>query len=150
MLLTGTFVRSVDDKLRVALPKPLRLALECPEGGGLYVAPGTDASLALYTEDAFSELAQRLAGVSPTRQDVRAFTRLFFARAQRVELDKQGRVRIPQDLAALGSLEKEVVLLGVQDHVEIWAAARWEAYLAEKQSHYDEIAETALDGPAAS
>lgn len=147
MLLTGAFSRSIDQKLRVAIPKSLRAALKCALGGGLYVAPGTDQSLALYTEEGFARLAERLAGVSPTSQDVRAFTRLFYARAQRVEIDRQGRVRIPQELAELARLEKDVVLLGVQDHLELWSATRWESYLAEKQTHYDEIAEAALGGP---
>ena len=147
MFLTGTFSRSIDEKLRVAIPKRLRGALKYPEGGGLYVAPGTDHSLAIYTEEAFARLAEHLARASPTRQDVRAFTRLFYARAQRVQLDGQGRVRIPPELAKLARLDKEVVLLGVQDHLELWSAERWEAYLAEKQAHYDEIAEAAFDGP---
>ena len=144
MLLTGTFNRSLDDKLRVAIPKGLRAAIGDAEGAMLYVAPGTDDSLALYTEDAFARLAERLATVSPTHQDVRAFRRLFYARAQRVELDGQGRVRIPQELAELASLKKDIVLLGVHDHLELWAAERWRAYLAETQTHYDEIAERAF------
>jgi MraZ protein len=144
MLLTGVYSRSLDDKLRVAIPKRLRDGLESGERQGLVLAPGTDQTLTLFTEEAFARLAERLAQASPTRQDVRAFTRLFYARAQRVELDLQGRIRIPQELADLIRLEKETVLLGVQDHVEIWAAQRWATYLAEQQSHYDEIAETAL------
>jgi MraZ protein len=144
MLLTGAFSRSLDEKQRVAIPKRLRDGW-CPDNAnGLYLAPGTDQSLALYTEDAFARLAERLTQTSPTRQDVRAFTRLFYARAQRVELDTQGRVRIPPELVALAQLDKDVVLLGVQDHVEIWAAERWAAYLADRQSHFDEVAETAL------
>jgi MraZ protein len=144
MLLTGVFSRSIDEKLRVAIPRRLREALDGENQRTIYVAPGTDQSLALYTEDAFSRLADRMAQVSPTRQDVRSFFRLFFARAQRVELDSQGRVRIPQELAEFAGLEKEVVLLGVQDHMEIWAADRWKSYLAERQGRYDEIAEAAL------
>lgn len=144
MSLTGTFSRCVDEKLRVAIPKPLRAAMRCTEGAGLYVAPGTDQSLAVYTEEGFAQLAERLTRGSPTRQDIRAFTRLFYARAQRVEMDRQGRVRIPQELAQLAQLEKDVVLLGVQDHLELWSAGRWESYLAEKQAHYDEIAEAAF------
>jgi MraZ protein len=143
MLLTGAFSRSIDDKLRVAIPKRLREALGDNELG-VYIAPGTDQSLALYTEEAFARLADRLAQASPTRQDVRTFNRLFYARAQRVELDSQGRVRIPPELAELARLDREVVLLGVQDHVELWAAERWKSYLAERQSHYDEIAEAAF------
>src|ERR1044072_3344036 len=96
MLLTGTFVRVVDEKLRVAIPKSLREARG--SAGPLYAAPGTDRSLALYAEDAFSALAQRLAAVSPTGPDVRAFTRLFYARAEQLEFDQQGRIRIPVEL----------------------------------------------------
>ena len=144
MLLTGAFGRSLDDKLRVAIPKSLREALECERKRAIYITPGTDQSLALYTEENFARLADRLAQASPTRQDVRTFSRLFYARAQRVELDSQGRVRIPPELAELARLDGEVVLLGVQAHVEVWAAERWKSYLAERQSHYDEIAETAF------
>ena len=148
-MLTGCFSRSIDDKLRVAIPIKVRAMLEGPEKGAIFVAPGTDGSLAIYAEKAFSRLAERLAEASPTRQDVRAFTRLFYAQAQQVELDVQGRARIPPELAAWAGLQKEVVLLGVQDHLELWAADRWAAYLAEKQPHYDRIAEAAFD-PVAS
>jgi MraZ protein len=146
MLLTGCFARALDDKLRVAIPKQVRAVLGGEEGQGVYVAPGTDGSLAIYTETAFSRLAERLNDVSPTRQDVRAFTRLFYARAQRAEIDGQGRIRIPQELATLARLQKEVVLLGVQDHLELWAVESWNTYLEEKQTHYDAIAEAALGG----
>jgi MraZ protein len=144
MLLTGAFCRSLDEKLRVAIPKRLREVLECDKQRGMYIAPGTDQSLALYTEEALGRLAERLAQGSPTRQDVRTFNRLFYARAQRVELDSQGRLRIPPDLATLAQLDKDVVLLGVQDHLEVWAAERWKSYLADRQGHYDEIAEAAF------
>ncbi len=146
MLLTGTFGRVLDEKLRVAIPKRLRVAMGCPEGGELYLAPETDQSLAIYSQEAFERLADRLTKVPPTRQDVRAFARLFYGLAERVELDSQGRVRIPPKLAKLAQLENAVVLVGVRDHVELWSAARWESYLAEKQAHYDEIAETAFRG----
>lgn len=144
MLLTGSFARALDEKLRIAVPKRFRDALTGPECEALYVAPGTDRSLAVYSEESLNRLAERLASVSPTRQDVRAFSRLFYARAQRVEVDSQGRMRIPSDLAELAQLSKEVVLLGVQDHLEIWSAENWRAYLDEKQPRYDDVAETAF------
>src|SRR3989304_9716956 len=143
MLLTGTFARSLDEKLRVAIPKRFRDAVGCRQGGVLYVAPGTDGSLAIYTEEVLERLAGRLAQPSPTQQNIRAYVRLFYARAQQVEVDRQGRIRIPAELAELAGLGKEAVLLGTQDHLELWAADRWRAYLAEKQAHYDEIAEAA-------
>jgi len=147
MLLTGAFSRAIDEKLRIAIPKPLREALGPLAKGALYVAPGTDGSLAMYTEDALARLVDRLAQSSPNAQDVRAFSRLFYARAQAVELDSQGRVRIPPELAQLGGLTKEAVLIGVQDHLELWDRGRWEQYVAQKQAHYDQIAEAAFNSP---
>lgn len=143
--LTGTFVRAVDDKRRIAIPKTWREALKWSADSIAYMAPGTDGSLALYPEQAFSELANRLAQKSPTAQDVRAFSRLFYGQAQRVEVDGQGRVRIPQELFDLVSLGTEPVLIGVGDYLEIWNRDRWEAYQAAQQKHYDEIAESAFD-----
>jgi transcriptional regulator MraZ len=148
MLLTGTFSRAVDEKLRIAIPKPLRDALGSLAKGVLYVAPGTDGSLALYTEDALAQLADRLAQASPNAQDVRAFSRLFYARAQAVELDGQGRVRIPPELAQLSGLNKEAVLVGVQDHLELWDRQRWEQYVQQRQDQFDHIAEAAFQPPA--
>jgi MraZ protein len=146
MLLTGAFQRAIDEKQRVSIPKPLREALAAAGGNVLFVAPGTDGSLALYPEDVLTRLAERLAAGSPNGQDGRAFGRLFYARAQAVEIDGQGRVRIPPELAKLAGLGSEAVLLGVQDHLELWDRARWEAYVAERQARFDEIAEAAF-GP---
>jgi MraZ protein len=146
MLLTGTFARSLDEKLRLAIPKRLREALEGAQQTALYLAPGTDQSLALYPEEAFARWAQRLEQLTPTRQDVRAYLRLFYAQAQRVEMDGQGRIRIPPPLAALAGLSGEVVLLGMQDHMEVWAADRWNGYLSQRQPQYDRFAEAAFDG----
>jgi len=144
MLLTGSFVRAVDEKLRIAIPKRLRETLGEEVPGALYIAPSTDGSLSLYTPRVFEEMASRCADASPTATDVRAFRRLFFARAQRLELDRQYRIRIPPELAELANLQQEVVLLGVHDHLELWDRARWDTYLTEQAANYDQIAETAL------
>lgn len=148
MLLTGTFERAIDEKQRVAIPKRLREAIGEHGENGLFVAPGMDGSLFLYTEGAFLKLAERLASASPTGQDVRAFSRLFYAQAERVEMDSQGRVRIPPRLAQLAGLSKDAVLVGVQDHMELWDRTRWDAYLSEKSPRYDAIAEAAFEKEA--
>ena len=144
MLLTGSFSRAIDEKQRIAIPKRIREELLRGDGNALYIAPGTDGSLALYTEDIFAALAARFTAASPAEQDVRAFGRLFYSRAQRVEFDTQGRIRIPTELASLAGLGRDAVLLGVFDHLEIWDRSRWEEYLADRQSRYDEIAEAAF------
>lgn len=143
MLLTGTFDRSLDEKLRLAIPKRIRDALGQPSGA-IYVAPGTDGSLVLYPEGAFEQLAARLAAASPTQHDVRAFGRLFYGQAERVEPDRQGRIRLPARLAEAAGIRREAVLVGVGDHLELWDRQRLDAYLSEKTPQYDQIAEAAF------
>lgn len=144
MFLTGTYPRAIDDKLRLALPKKLRDGLGGPEAA-LYLAPGTDGSISLFNEREFEKVANRLQSESPHAKDVRDFSRLFFAQAQTVETDAQGRMRVPSELARLAGLEGEVVVVGVRDHVEIWNRLRWDAYLNSLQGAYDQIAERVFE-----
>lgn len=141
MLLTGTYERALDEKLRLALPKRLR---ELLTGQDLVITPGTDGSLAIFPQQAFAALAEKLAARSPAGQDVRAFSRLLYAQSHSVETDSQGRIRLPADLARMAGLVGEVVLLGVGDRVEVWNKSRWEAYLSDQTPRYDQLAESAL------
>ena len=143
MLFTGTYERTVDEKLRIAIPKRLREAVE-GQGGAFYIAPGTDGSLALYTPEGFARLSQRLAEAPPTQKDVRAFSRMFFSQAEVAEIDRQGRIRVPARLAEMAALKKEVILLGIHDHLELWDRKRWFSYREERVGHYDAIAEAAF------
>src|SRR5688572_1444687 len=140
MLLTGTFERSLDEKLRLAMPKTLRDAFKGERQ--LLLTPGTDGSLSLYSQSSFADLTAQLAVRSPSGHDVRAFSRLLYAQSHSVEIDSQGRVRLPSELARLANLDGDVVLLGVGDRVELWNKSRWEAYLADLQPRYDELAES--------
>lgn len=146
--LTGNFSRTIDEKQRLAIPKRLRDALQSPGTdvpvAALYAAPGTDGSLALYTEESFARLAEQLSASPPTGQDVLAFSRLFFSQAQRLEIDRQGRIRIPPELVTFAKIEKEVMLVGVRDHLELWDRQRWDDYVQAKQSDYDALAERAF------
>ena len=150
MLLTGTYSRAVDEKLRISLPKRLREAMGCESGAPIFVTPGTDGSLAIYTAPAFDRLAAQLSQASPTRRDVRAFRRMLYGQAQQIEMDRQGRIRIGPELARTAGIRKEVVLVGVEDHLELWDQAAWDAYLAEQQPRYDAIAEAAFARSSAS
>jgi len=142
MVLTGTFERTLDDKLRLALPRTVREALRGSKQ--LVLTPGTDGSLSLFGDGAFANLAERLATRSPTGREVRAFSRLLYAQSHSVEIDAQGRIRLPSELASLANLDGSVMVLGVGDHVELWNKSRWESYFSEVQQQYDQLAETAL------
>ncbi len=149
MLLTGTYPRSLDEKGRFGIPRTLREALERDESTRVYLAPSTDASLAIYPENSFRALADRLAQGSPADQGVRTFSRLFYAQAIPADVDRQGRIRLPQELAAMVGIDRELILVGVRDHIEIWEPARWQTYLSQMQPLYDEIAERAFGSEAA-
>jgi MraZ protein len=144
MLLTGTFFRAIDDKLRIAIPKHFRPVLVGESNAPVYAAPGMDGSLGIYSEPAFQALADRLNKASPTGREVLAFGRLFYARAQALELDAQGRIRLPTDLATWAGITKDAVLIGVNDHLELWDKQRWDVYVADKQPKFDEFAESAF------
>ncbi len=145
MALTGTYSRSLDEKRRLAIPKRLREDFGDENLTCLYIAPGTDRSLALYAPVAFERLAKRLTGKSSNRSKVRNYLRLFYSRAEKVELDSQGRIRIPDRLADFSQLKREAVLLGVHDHAEIWDHDLWDTFMTERNREFDEMAEQAFE-----
>lgn len=144
MLLTGNYRRNLDEKLRLAIPKQLREAMGFPEKTSLFIAPGTDKSLVIYTAEVLEQIGQSLNGLSPAAKDTRAFTRLFYAQAQPADVDRQGRLRIPPELAKLSDFGGEVMVLGVRDRIEIWNANSWDEFLNNTQPSYDDLAERVL------
>ena len=145
MALSGTYTRSLDEKQRLAVPKRLCEDFNEPELKHFYAAPGTDKSLVLYSPAGFEKLAKKIARQSSNRVEVRDYKRLFYSRAERIELDAQGRVRIPERLVEFAGLSRDIILVGVHDHAEIWDAANWDAYLKAKGTGFDEIATQAFE-----
>ncbi len=145
MTLTGTYERNLDEKYRLAVPKRLREQFGDPELASLYVAPGTETSLTLYTPAAFEELAAKLAARSTNRIEVRNYLRLFYARAEQVPLDSQGRIRLPERLVEFARLRKDIALLGVHDHCEIWDRQLWDEFLNGHETGFDDLATAAFE-----
>jgi MraZ protein len=142
MSLTGTWPRSLDEKGRFAVPKRVRDELGGETLTELVIAPWMDKSLALFTPVKFAAIAERF-GEKSAKADVRNYMRLLYAQAEHAELDSQGRIRVPERLKKFADLNREVVLLGVNDHAEIWDVARWEKYIEDLDGQFDTIAEQA-------
>ena len=142
MLLTGTHPRTLDDKKRLALPKRVRELLGEP--ATLFVTPGPYQTLWLYTKSELERLAEKLDQAPATDAEARVFRRLYFAQTESVDVDKAGRILVPERLMQFASLEHEVVLLGVRDHLELWEANRWQQYVAQNASRFDAVAENAF------
>ena len=143
MLLTGTYPRTLDDKKRLTFPKRVRDLLDNPET--LYVTPGPDQSLWLYTEEGLEHLAGKLDQAPATDAEARVFRRLYFAQTEAVDVDRSGRALIPDRLIQFAGLGNEVVLIGVRDHLELWDAPRWQQYLDKHGPSFDAVAEGAFD-----
>ncbi len=146
MALTGTYERSLDDKRRLAFPKKLLDEFAVENLSSLYIAPGTEKSLAIYSPQGFDRLARKIARKGTNLADTRNYTRLFYARAEKVDLDAQSRVRIPDRLAELAGLGRDVVLLGVNDRAEVWDATRWREFQDAQNPGFDEMATRAFEG----
>jgi len=145
MALTGTFERTIDDKLRLAVPKPLKDAFGVKESDELFLAPGNEGCLSIYSAAGFDRFAHRLANISPGRANVRNYVRLLYARSERVLLDKQTRIRIPERLVTHAGLQRDVVIIGVNDHAEIWDKHSWEQFLSGHSPQFDDLTTEALD-----
>jgi MraZ protein len=144
MLLTGTQPRTLDDKKRLALPKRVREQLGEP--GTLFVTPGPDQCLWLYTQAELERLAEMLDRTPATDAEARVFRRLYFAQTEAVDVDRTGRILIPDRLMQFAGLQHEVVLIGVRDHLELWDGPRWQQYLAANAPRFDAVAEGAFKG----
>lgn len=142
MLLTGTHPRTLDDKKRLVLPKRVREQMEEPET--LFITPGPDQCLWLYTQAGLERLAEKLDQSPATDAEARVFRRLYFAQTEAVDMDGSGRILVPDRLVQFAGLGHEVVLIGVRDHLELWDAPRWQHYVAQNAPRFDAVAEGAF------
>ena len=116
--MTGTYEHSIDAKGRLFIPAKLREEL----GVTFYLAMGVDECLAIYPQETWNRFTEKFASL-PMSQS--AAMRPLFANASKCELDSQGRIVIPQKLRKYAGLEKDAVIIGVNDRAEIWSAETW-------------------------
>ncbi|HEY4391704.1 MAG TPA: division/cell wall cluster transcriptional repressor MraZ [Paenibacillus sp.] len=137
----GEFQHSIDEKGRIIIPAKFRDLL----GTSFVVTRGLDQCLFVYPVTEWELLEQKLKTLPLMKSDARAFTRFFFSGATECEWDKQGRVNIPGNLRQYAKLEKECVVLGVSNRVEIWSRSTWEQYFEQSEESFNEIAEKLVD-----
>ena len=140
MALTGTYLRTLDDKRRLAVPKRVKDDFAEENLDSLIIAPGTEKSLVVYSPKGFDHFAARLSSAPENQR----YLRLFYASAERVEFDTQNRIRIPDRLADYAGLSRDVYLLGVQDHAELWDKEAWDSFTATHTPDFDQLALKAM------
>lgn len=133
----GEYSHNLDEKGRLAIPKKFRTDL----AKGAVVTRGLDNCLFLYTKKEWTKLAEKLANLPFAQANTRAFARLMLAGAMDVDIDKQGRIILPEYLRKFSDLKKEVVVAGLYSRLEIWNTGKWNEYKKKTEAESNQIAE---------
>jgi transcriptional regulator MraZ len=136
----GEYHHNVDTKGRLIVPAKFREDL----GEMFVLTRGLDQCLFGYPLNEWKIIEEKLKGLPMTKKDARAFTRFFFSGATECEIDKQGRINISSPLLNYAKLEKECVILGVSNRIEIWSQDIWNDYFSESADSFAEIAENMI------
>ena len=116
----GEYNHTIDIKGRLIVPTKFREQL----GEAFVIAKGNDGCLAIYTNEAWETFMKKIQSL-PANKDIRTYVRAVAGSAVAVETDKQGRVLVPGNLREYAGLDKDVVLAGVIDKIEVWDKQRW-------------------------
>ena len=141
-MFVGTYTPKLDDKGRLFLPAKFRDQLE----EGLMVTRGQERCLTVYALDQFQTLTAKLREASLTHKSTRSYVRMLSSGAFDQVPDKQGRIGIAPLLRDYASLNKDVVVIGALDRIEIWDPASWETYLASEEQQFADLSEEILPG----
>lgn len=133
----GEYSYTIDAKGRVVLPPDFRSNLK----GRIYVVKGFERCLCVYDEAEWERQQQGYSQLSDLGEKARKLKRLIFSGMIEVSPDKQGRVKISQPLMAYAEIDKDVVIVGVNDRVEIWAKERWQQFLDSSEPDMEQLAE---------
>lgn len=131
----GEYQHALDSKNRIIVPSKFREGLE----NSFVITKGLDGCLYAYPMDEWKKLEEKLKSLPLTNKDARAFVRFFFSGAAEIEIDKQGRALIPQNLLEYAGIVREIVSIGVSTRIELWSKEKWIDY-NDQNIDFDEIA----------
>lgn len=121
----GRSSHTIDPKGRIVIPARFRDVLKAGGGDGVMITQ-MDACLFAYTFEEWKMIEAKVMALAEKSDAMRRFRRVFIGGASECNCDKQSRILVPPDLRAYAGLEKEIVLVGVLDHFEIWSRENWE------------------------
>lgn len=133
----GEYQHTLDPKNRVIMPSKFREKL----GDSFVMTKGLDNCLFIYSSTEWSIVEDKLKSLPMTNKDARAFVRFFFAGACECELDKQGRIVMPNHLKDYANIDKELVIIGVSTRIEIWSREEWNKFNSDANISYEDVAE---------
>ncbi|MBL7084861.1 MAG: division/cell wall cluster transcriptional repressor MraZ [Candidatus Omnitrophica bacterium] len=141
----GEYTHSLDRKGRLVFPSKFREISKENYIERFYVTRGLDKCLFVFTEEEWKLQEQKFKSLSFTKVEARRFNRLYFSGACEIILDKQGRVLIPKYLKEYAGIDKQLVIVGVSNRMEIWSVKRWKEFYEKTQGAFEDIAEKLIE-----
>ena len=136
----GSYEHSLDEKGRLLIPRKIKEGLK--GFSNLYVMQGFEGCLAIYTEEEFKRLTEECNKLSFYKKNSRDYLRLMLASVYELSVDKVGRVQLPSQILEKYEISREVLIIGVNDHFEIWDRNKYLKYEKEANDRFEEIAES--------
>ena len=134
----GTYEHTIDEKSRLTLPARFRDEL----GEGVVLARGLDGNVAVYPRETWTMTVEaRISALDPLSREARELRRFFFSGAAESKVDRQGRILVPAVLTRHAALERDVVVAGNYDHLELWNPTAWEQHLHAVEGSAEHAAE---------
>lgn len=138
----GEYHHNIDDKGRLIIPAKFRSEL----GEKFIITRGLEKCLYVYSESEWNTIVAKLKTLPFTKKDVRTFIRSFFSGATECEFDRQGRINITSPLISYAGINKECVVIGANDRLEIWSLEGWNNFFLENSEKIEDIAENLFNG----
>lgn len=136
-MLIGEYHRNLDEKSRLVMPSKLIREL----GDEVIITRGFEKSILVYSTQKWNKIIENFSDLSITKTDARKFMRIFLSSATSCKFDSQNRICIPAVLRSYASIEKETVILGIDDHLELWSETSYNEFLNENLDSFAAIAE---------
>ena len=138
-MISGEHRYSLDDKGRLMIPARVRIEVT---GSLMILTRGIDDCLWLFPPDEWKAIAENLiATTSPFQEKARLIQRRILAPAHEIEIDRSGRIIVPQILREYAGLRKECTILGMLKYLEIWDEEKYLAYLEKNEDQFKKAAE---------
>jgi MraZ protein len=141
---SGRFEYAIDDKGRLSIPAKFREILSANYDLKLIVT-NLDGCIVAYPDKEWTEVQERIANNGPARKEARAFLRFFYSGASECPIDRLGRILIPQSLRSYAAVKKNVVIVGMNKKIEIWADEAWAEIVREATSDREKMMDIASD-----
>jgi MraZ protein len=135
-MLIGEYKHTIDTKKRLALPAKFRREL----GKTIIITRGLDNCLVVYTLKEWQVMSDKLGKLPASQIEARGFARIMLSGAMAVDLDRLGRVLVPEYLKEYANLKKNVVVCGLYNRLEIWDAQKWEIYKKKMEKEVGDLA----------